>query len=113
MTPLTSPDRRVIAGVLLVIVLLAVQPAFVPRMPDRQVEFAWEMYSKSAPLDEFVLVYEDREILTTPSELQPLALAEIDYLVVMPPFLCRNDPSLLSVRLLRGGGVIGAFGCPG
>ena len=113
MTPLTRRDRRVIAAVVLVIAFLAIQPAFVPRMAERQVEFAWEMYSKSGPLDEFVLVYENREILTNPSEIQPFAPARIDYLSVMPPFLCRTDAELLSVRLLRGGGLIGVFECPG
>ena len=111
MTPLTRRDRRVIAGVVLVVAFLALQPAFVPRMPERQVEFAWEMYSKSGPLDEFVLVYEDREILTSPSKIQPLAPATIDYLAVMPPFLCRTNSELLSVRLFRGGGLIGVFEC--
>lgn len=56
---LTRAARSVIAVAAVLILLLAIQPFFVPRDPDRQTVLAWEMYAKFAPKDEFALVTAD------------------------------------------------------
>lgn len=109
-TPIGS-DRVVVTVALLLIGLLAIQPLFVERDPNRQVLFAWEMYSKGAPLEEFELVGPDETRRLGVLDVQPRGHAEVDYGSALPPFICAMDVGLEEVRVFRGGSLSFVHSC--
>jgi hypothetical protein len=106
-------ERAVIVAAAVLIGLLAVQPLFITRDPFRQSEFAWEMYSKGAPRDEFVVVSEARSERLTVTDVQPRGLALVDYTEVLPGFICGRRPSAQEVQVYRGDALIGTHQCNG
>lgn len=107
----TTADVAVVAGVVLVMVALALQPLFVSRQTDRQSEFAWEMFSKSAPREEFVIRSPDREETVTPAEVLEPARANLDYTAVLPAWLCEQHPEASSVVTFRNDERIAVLEC--
>jgi hypothetical protein len=104
-------DVAFVAFAVLAMAALAIQPLFVTRQADRQSEFAWEMFSKSAPREEFVIGFENREETVTPAEVLEPARANLDYTVVLPAWLCEQHPDALSVATNRNGERIGVLEC--
>lgn len=108
----TRKERMIALFAAAVIGGLMVQPALVQRQADRQVEFAWEMYSKSGPRDEIDLVFDDRVVRTSPAELQKPAPVYVDYLEILPEFLCQTMPELRSVRTYQADSLLADVQCP-
>jgi hypothetical protein len=106
-------ERAVVGAAVVLIVLLAAQPLFITRDPFRQSEFAWEMYSKGAPRDEFVAVSADGSERLTVTDVQPRGLALVDYTDVLPAFICTQRPSTQEVRVYRADELIGTHRCDG
>jgi hypothetical protein len=104
-------DAVMVGVVVLVMATLAVQPLLVTRQADRQSEFAWEMFSKSAPKEEFVIFFVDREETVTPAEVLEPARANLDYTVVLPAWLCDQHPEAVSVATHRNEERIGVLEC--
>ena len=101
-----------VVGAALLVGALAVQPAFVSRDPNRQSEFAWEMYTKGAPKDEFEVVSASRTERITVLDVQPRGLATVDYTPVLPDFICERRPETVEVLVFRADALIGARRCP-
>ena len=110
---LNKVERTVIVLALVLIGLLAAQPLFVTRDPFRQVEFAWEMYSKGAPRDEFVVVSDGGLERVSVTDVQPRGLALVDYSEVLPAFICDQRPSAHHVEVFRADSLIGTHQCDG
>ena len=108
---MTRSERLVVVGVVVASALLAVQPAFVSRAPERQTEFTWEMFSKAGPRDEFVVDLGDRTILRATADLVSPARANTDYTSVLPPHICATMPQAVSVTVVRADEVIGLHEC--
>jgi hypothetical protein len=108
-----SVERAVIVTAAVLIGLLAAQPLFITRDPFRQSEFAWEMYSKGAPRDEFVVVSDAGSERLTVTDVQPRGLALVDYTEVLPGFICARRPSTEEVRVYRADELIGTHRCNG
>jgi hypothetical protein len=106
-----SADVTIVAVAVLMMATLAAQPLFVTRQADRQSEFAWEMFSKSAPKEDFVISFGDRAETVTPAESLEPARANLDYTVVLPAWLCEQHPEALSVATDRNGERIGVLEC--
>jgi len=115
--PGNSPGRRpsadivAVAFVVALMVALAIQPMFPSRRPDRQSEFVWEMFSKSAPREEFVIQFDDHSETVTPAQVLEPARANLDYTTVLPEWLCGQHPRALSVVIRRNGQQIGLLDC--
>lgn len=93
------------------IAVLALQPLLVTRDPFRQSEFAWEMYSKSAPRDEFVVVAGDDSERLSVTDVQPRGLATVDYTEVLPAFICDQRLDATEIQILQADRLIGTHTC--
>lgn len=99
----SKSQRRVVVGVVALMVGLAIQPAFVPRDPNRQTPFTWEMYAKAAPLEEFEVVSAGGSQMVTVLGIQPRGHANVDYTQALPAFICTTRPDTVEVRIYLGG----------
>lgn len=108
---LTRTDQWVIVSALALIVALAVQPAFVERDPNRQSDFAWEMYSKGGPRDEFHVVTDARTEILSVVDVQPRAPATVDYTAVLPAFICEKRPDAIEVEVYQADSLLGVHPC--
>ena len=104
-------QTAVVVFMLGLIVFQVVQPALFDRVPDRQSEFVWEMFSKAAPREEFEIRYPDTSETVTPAQVLEPARANIDYTRVLPEFLCEQRPDATEVATYRNGAVIGVREC--
>jgi len=115
--PGNGPGRRstadivAVAFVVALMAALAIQPMFPTRQPDRQSEFVWEMFSKAAPREEFVIQFDDRTEIGTPAQVLEPARANLDYTTVLPEWLCSQHPGASSVVTRRNGEQIGLLDC--
>lgn len=108
---LTRTDRFVIATAIALIVALAIQPAFVDRDPNRQSDFAWEMYSKGGPRDEFGVVSADGMETLSVRDIQPRAPATVDYTAVLPTFICERRSDAIEVAVYQADALLGVYQC--
>ena len=92
-------------------VLLAIQPLFIGRVPERQTEFTWEMFAKGGPRDEFVVDLGDRTVRRSIADLVDPARANTDYAEVLPPHICLTMPDAESVAVLRADQEIATHEC--
>jgi len=107
----STTDLAVVLFVLASMMALAVQPVFPTRQPDRQSEFAWEMFSKSAPREEFIVDFGDRTEMMTPAQVLEPARANVDYTELLPAWLCDQHPDASSVITLRNDDQIALLDC--
>jgi hypothetical protein len=108
---LTRVEHVVLVAAVVLIGLLAAQPLLVTRDPFRQSEFAWEMYSKGAPRDEFVVLSDDSSERLIVTDIQPRGLALVDYTEVLPAFICANRAGAVEVQVYRADTLIGTHEC--
>ncbi|MEX2280729.1 MAG: hypothetical protein WEA76_11665 [Acidimicrobiia bacterium] len=109
-SPSHKTRRRTILAALAAIGLVA-QPAFVDRQPDRQAEFAFELFAKGAPPEEYVIEFPDERLTVTVPQLQRTAPANLDYTEVYPGYLCERYPAAVEVEVYRSGGPLSVTDC--
>ncbi|MEX2654932.1 MAG: hypothetical protein WD532_07885 [Acidimicrobiia bacterium] len=109
-SPSHRTGRRTILAALAAIGLVA-QPAFIDRQPDRQAEFAFELFAKGAPPEEYVVELPDERLTVTVPQLQRMALANLDYTEVYPRYLCERYPAAVEVEVYRSGVALSVTDC--
>jgi hypothetical protein len=99
-------DRRRTAAILvgLAVVAQLLLPLTVERDPARQSEFAWEMFSKGAPEQEFLIETATAERRISPGALLPIVRTYIDYTEVLPEYLCDRELNTTRVGVVSEGG---------
>lgn len=107
----SKPQRRVVVGVVAVMIGLALQPAFVSRDPNRQTPFTWEMYAKAAPREEFEVVSASGSEMVNVLGIQPRGHANVDYTEALPAFICETRPDTVEVRTYQGGTLTETWQC--
>lgn len=107
----SNSQRRVVVGVVVVMIALAIQPAFVSRDPNRQTPFTWEMYAKAAPREEFEVVSASGAQKLDVLGIQPRGHANVDYTVALPAFICATRPDTVEVRIYQGGTLTETWRC--
>lgn len=86
-----APRERILAiAVLVWVTVQALLPAFIPRDETRQVEFAWELYSKGAPPASFIVHTPSGEMALLPKDVGVFNRAVVDYPKRLPPLLCER-----------------------
>lgn len=108
---LTRAESVVVVVVLALIGLLAIQPALIPRSVDRQAEFAWEVFAKVAPRDEFIIHSGDTRETVAVNDVQRPALANLDYTAHLPAHLCERYPGAERIEVTRSGHLMSTFEC--
>ena len=107
-----TPERVVVSAVVALAVALALQPLFVPRVPERQTEFTWEMFAKSGPRDEFLVEGADGTSRYSVADLVTPARANTDYTIVLPDHICSTQDGAERVTVLRADAVLAVHDCP-
>jgi hypothetical protein len=112
MSRLTRAEMSVVALVGGFVLLQAVVPVLVPRNELRQIEFAWEMYSRGAPpvffLVETATGQERFEVL----DVVVTGRSAIPYEDLLPPHLCERVPGAVAITPVVSGDKAGAISCP-
>jgi hypothetical protein len=108
---LTAAERAVVALAVTVAVLLAIQPVFAPRLPERQSEFTWEMFAKAGPRDEFLVEGDGFRQLVSIADMVRPARANTDYTEVLPAHLCRTVDGAVRVTVLRADEILRQHEC--
>lgn len=95
-----------------VIAVMAVFPAFVPRTEGRQDAFAWEMFTEAAPLQIYDVETTTGSVEYQPQDVLEVLKADVDYARVLPAYLCRTVPGAIVVTVRQGDSVIDRVVCP-
>lgn len=108
--PLTIRELALVVVGVAFVAVQALLPAVIERRPDRQVGFAWELYSKGAPPQTFTIRTGERTLDVTPADVLPLYVASVDYAETLPAWLCsRYDADDIEVTV---GSERSTYRCP-